>query len=68
MVCNFLIEELEINNSSFPDAVVSFVMDAYGVGEETGPVSICVDSGVTKGFQAELAVTLSAMDGKAGEY
>ena len=43
-------------------------MDTYNVGEETGSVSICVDSGVTEGFQAELAVTFSAMDGKAGEY
>ena len=38
------------------------------MGEETGSVSICVDSGVTGGFQAELVVTLVAMDGKASEY
>ena len=46
---------------------MSFVLNAYDVGEENGSVSICVDSGVTEGFQAELAVTFSAMDGKAGE-
>ena len=43
-------------------------MNAYGVGEENGSVSICVDSDVTEGFQAELAVTFSAIDDKAGEY
>ena len=43
-------------------------MDAYDVGEEAGSVSICVDSGVTGGFQAELVVALSATDGKASEY
>ena len=42
-------------------------MDAYVVGEEVGSLNICVDSGVTEGFQAELIVTLSAMDGKASE-
>ena len=52
----------------FADAVVSFVMDAYDVGEEAGSVSICVDSGVTEGFQAELVVALVAIDGKASEY
>ena len=43
-------------------------MDTYVVNEATGSVSICVDSGVTEGFQAELIVALSAMDGKAGKY
>ena len=45
-----------------------FVEDSYTVGEEAGSVSICVDSGVTGGFQAELVIALSAVDGKASEY
>ena len=41
-------------------------MDTYVVGEAAGSVSICVDSDVMGGFQAELVVTLNATDGKAG--
>ena len=54
--------------SFFSDAVVSFVMDTYVVGEEAGSVSICVDSDVMGGFQVEFVVTLSAMNGKACKY
>ena len=44
-----------------------FAIESYEVNEESGSVSICVESGVTQGFQAVLTVTLSAIDGKASE-
>jgi hypothetical protein len=47
------------------DAVVVFVMDEYAVNENEGAVSVCVDSGVTEGFQTDLTVSLSATDGTA---
>ena len=47
------------------DAMLGFVMDRYSVHEDTGEVSVCVDSGMTEGFQTDLTVTLSAMDGTA---
>ena len=47
---------------------MSFVEGSYAVGEAADSVSICVDSDVMDGFQAELVVALSAMDGKASEY
>ena len=43
-------------------------MEEYVVGEEAGSVSVCIDSGVMDGFQAELVVDIIAMDGKASEY
>ena len=49
------------------DANVSFVMTEYSVAEDAGSVSVCVDSGVTGGFQADLTVSLSATDGTACE-
>ena len=47
--------------------MVSFVLDEYIVNEDAGAVSVCVDSGVTEGFQADLTVSLSAADGTACE-
>ena len=44
-----------------------FAIESYEVNEEAGSVSICVESGVTGAFQAELTVTFSAIDGKASE-
>ena len=49
------------------DAVVGFVMDGYNVNEGTGAVDICIDSGVTEGFQTDLTVSLSATSGTACE-
>ena len=47
--------------------MVSFVLDEYSVNEDAGAVSVCVDSGVTEGFQADLTVSLSATGGRACE-
>ncbi|CAI7989325.1 hypothetical protein GBAR_LOCUS186, partial [Geodia barretti] len=46
-------------------AVVAFVTDEYTVNENEGAVSVCVDSRVTEGFEADLTVSLSATDGTA---
>ena len=43
-------------------------MDEYAVIENEGAVGVCVDSGVTEGFEADLTVSLSATDGTACEY
>ena len=43
-------------------------MDEYTVNENEGAVSVCVDSGVTEGFEADLTVSLNATDGTACEY
>ena len=45
--------------------MVIFEDIAYTVNEDDGSVDICVDSGVTQGFEADLSVSLRAMDGKA---
>ena len=50
------------------DAVVGFVMDSYEVNEDAGSAGVCVDSGVTEGFEADLTVSLSAIDGTACEW
>ena len=47
------------------DAQVAFVVDEQSIGEEAGSVSVCIDSGVTQGFQTDLTVELAAADGKA---
>ena len=47
--------------------MVQFENATYTVSEEDWSLSICVDSGVTGGFETELVVSLMAMDGKAGE-
>ena len=49
------------------DADVGFVMNGYDVIEDAGAVDICIDSGVTEGFQTDLTVSLSATDGTACE-
>ena len=38
--------------------------DAYTVGEGSESVSVCVESGVTGGFETALIVSLTAQDGK----
>ena len=43
------------------------MVDRYDVNEDAGAVSVCVDSGVTEGFQTDLTVSLSATDGTACE-
>ena len=50
-----------------PDAQVRFVTDEYRIGEESGSVSVCVESGVTGGFQTALTVGLAAQDGTASK-
>ena len=37
----------------------------YTVGEENGTVSVCVESGVTGGFETALTVSLTAENGTA---
>ena len=51
----------------FSDAVVGLLMDGYSVNEDAGAVKVCIDSGVTGGFQANLTVTLNTTDGTACE-
>ena len=51
----------------FADAEVEFVMTVYSINEEAGDVGICVDSGVTEGFETDLVVGFIATDGKASE-
>ena len=50
------------------DAEVRFVVDSYTFNEEAGDVMVCIDSDVTGGFQTDLVVSVTAIDGKAGEY
>ena len=40
----------------------------YTVNEDDGDIDICVDSGVTEGFETDLVVFFTAVDGKAGEF
>ena len=42
-------------------------MVAMDVNEVSGFASICVESGVTEGFETALTVSLIAHDGKASE-
>ena len=49
------------------DAVVRFTMSQFSGSEEGGSINICVDSGVTEGFEADLLVNFLAMDGKASQ-
>ena len=51
----------------FADAEVGFVASVYSINEEAGDVDICVDSGVTEGFETDLVVGFMATDGKASE-
>ena len=53
--------------AAFTDAEIGFDEDHYSVGEETGAVNVCIDSGVTQGFQADLTVYLSVFDGTASK-
>ena len=39
----------------------------YGIGEDSGSVSVCVESGVSGGFETALTVGLTAQDGTASE-
>ena len=39
----------------------------YTVSEETWNFEVCVDSGVTGGFQTDLSISLTAVDGKASK-
>lgn len=49
------------------DAEVRFVMEEYSVDEESGSVSVCVESGVMGGFETALTVNLTAQEGTACE-
>ena len=49
------------------DAEVVFVSEDYRIGEESGSVSICVESGVSGGFETALTVGLAAQNGTASE-
>ena len=59
---------VEFATCLFVDALVQFEVLTYTVDEEDGDVEICVDSGVTDGFETDLIVVLMAIDGKASEY
>ena len=37
-----------------------FVRTEYNISEDSGFINLCVDSGVTEGFQVALTATLSA--------
>ena len=39
----------------------------HSASEDDGDVSVCVDSGVTEGFQRNLSVNLTATDGRASK-
>ena len=43
-------------------------MNEYNVSEDAETVSVCIDSGVTEGFQTDLTVSLSAIDGTACKH
>ena len=43
-------------------------MNEYNVSEDAETVSVCIDSGVTEGFQTDLTVTIFASDGAACKY
>ena len=51
----------------FADAVVGFVEARYSVNEDSGEVEVCVDSGVSEGFQADLVISITASSGSASE-
>ena len=51
----------------FTDAEVRFVSDELRTQEESGSVSVCLESGVMGGFETTLTVSLSAQDGTACE-
>ena len=51
----------------FADAVVVVQMPVMDVDEESGSAGICVESGVTEGFETALTISLMANDGKASE-
>ena len=39
----------------------------YTIREDSGSVSVCVESGVTGGFETTLTVSLTAQDGTASK-
>ena len=49
------------------DAVVEFEMASYEVNEEALNFVICIDTGITAGFQTDLVISITATDGKAGK-
>ena len=55
------------SHAFFADAEVEFVMTEYSINEEAGSIGICVNSGVTQGFETDLVVGFMATDGKASE-
>ena len=54
-----------LSNKIIVDAEVMFVQHEYPVEEKAGSVTVCVDSGVTGGFEMALTVSLTAQDGTA---
>ena len=50
---------------SSTDAEIRFLRDEQVVTEESGSVSVCVESGVTDGFETALTVGLTVQDGTA---
>ena len=51
----------------FADAVAVAQMPVMDVNEESGSADICVESGVTEGFETALTISLMENDGKASE-
>ena len=49
------------------DALVKFVEELYTINEDDGGVEVCVDSGVSEGFQTSLSVFIAASSGTASE-
>ena len=49
------------------DAEVRFVTDEYMIGEGSGSLSVCVESGVMGGFETALTISLTVQDKTAGE-
>ena len=56
-----------LNGHCFTEAVLVFLEDEYVIEEESGSVSICMESGVISGFETALTVSLTAQDGTACE-
>ena len=42
-------------------------MASYEVNEEALNFVICIDTGITAGFQTDLVISITATDGKAGK-
>ena len=55
----------ELLSALLTEAVVEFLEGEYTVEEGSDTVSVCVDSGITGGFERALTIGLTAQDGTA---